>query len=479
MIKTKNAIDFNILLQIANWVILILLWYSYVRNGDGLYVNFNTVLLGTVLSVQIGIFLFFERKKRDPFVLLLCLQMTIYFLLRIVTLITYEFSNVFKRFPFTAENLNHALIFILVANLVFYGGLTINSLRPSIFTKSLKAVPVKTHLVIVLIAIGYFITFYQKIGLGFLERIMVLAQSLFVNLGTMMFMTIVFLLLFKDRIDSRAKKIIFFGIVAMVILNTLTGSRAAILIVINYIIFTLLAIYDHIKVEKKYLVLGGVLLPIMIVIFALSTFLRPRLENRGAIGNDTFEVIKEFDIKEVVVEGSDVVLMGVFDRIGFLDYCAETMSNSDEYAGIFHPWYYFKSIVDNVLTPGFNVFDVPRAANATTFVYNQMGTPTISKAAESYQSDQFTLYGEFYALFGKWFSLIPIFFVGFFFKSVYLNLSQNNIYLFYLKRALILFVFYSTLNSFGLDWILLDALAIFFTYSIFKGFFRFKQLNNT
>lgn len=477
MTQNKKAIDLNVLLNIANLAILVLIWYSYLKNGDGLYVDLNTILLGTVLSIQIGAFLFFEKKRRDPFVLLLCLQMTVYFLFRIVTLINYEFSNVFTRFPFAAEDLNHALIFILVANLVFYGGLTINKLRPNIFAKSLGIKPVKTDLVILLIAIGYFITFYQKIGLGFLERIMVLIQSLFVNLGTMMFMAIVFLLLFKDRIDSRAKKIIFFGIVFMVIINTLTGSRGAILTIVNYIIFALLAIYDYIKVEKKYLVLGSALLPIMIIIFALSTFLRPRLENRGAIGNDTFEVIKEFNLKEVATEGSDLVLMRVFDRIGFLDYCAETIANSDKYSGIFNPSYYFKSIVDNVLTPGFNVFDVPRAANSTTFIYNDMGTPTMAKVAESYQSDQFTLYGEFYALFGKWFALIPIFFLGFCFKSVYLNLSQSNIYLFYLKRALILFIFYSTLNSFGLDWILLDVLAIIFTYSIFKGFFKFKQLN--
>ena len=105
-----------------------------------------------------------------------------------------------------------------------------------------------------------------------------------------------------------------------------------------------------------------------------------------------------------------------------------------------------------------------------------MGSPSLAKVPDAYQSDQFTLYGEFYALFGKWFSLVPIFFTGFLFKRLYLKINQSNIYFFYLKRALVLFVYYSTLNSFGLDWILLDSVAIFFTYQIFKSFFRVKNL---
>ncbi|RWX02395.1 hypothetical protein [Flavobacterium cerinum] len=477
MIQSIKAIDLNKILKVTSFGLLILLWYSYSKHGDGLYVDLTTVLLGTALSIQIVTFLFFERKRRDPFVLLLCLQMTVYFLLRIVTLLNYEFSNVFTRFPFTANDLNHALVFILVANQVFYFGLTINGLRPNILSATLTIRPVKTYLVVVFIGIGYFFAFYQKVGLGFLEGIMGMVQSLFVNLGTMLFMAIVFLILFKGRIDSKTKRIVFAGILLMVLIQTLTGSRSAILSIVNYLIFASLAIHDCIKVEKKYLVLGSILLPIMIIIFALSTFLRPRLENRETIGSETFEVMKEFDVNEVVVEGSDLVLMGVFDRIGFLDYCAETISNSDKYSGIFNPWYYFKSIVDNILTPGFTVFDTPRVSNATTFVYNERGTPSLARVGEGYQSDEFTMFGEFYALFGKWFSLIPIFFTGYFFKSIYLNINQSNIYLFYLKRALILFVFYSTLNSFGLDWVLLDVVAIFFTYKIFKRFFKFQHID--
>jgi len=474
----SKTFDLNQILKISNLGILFLLWYSYNKNGDGLYVNYYTVILGTILSGQIGVFLFFERRKRDPFVLLLCLQMTIYFLLRILTLLNYEFSNVFLRFPFGAADLNYALEFIVVANFVFYFGLTLNGLNVSLIYETLKIKPVQTHYVVALIIIGYFFAFYQSIGLGFLEGVMGMVLSLFVNIGTILFMAIVYLILFKNRISFKTKIIVFFGILLMILIQTLTGSRSAFLGVINFLIFAFLAINDSLKVEKKYIVLGSILLPIMILIFAVSTFLRPRLENREKIGNETIEVLKEFDIKEIVIEGHNFVLAGVFDRIGFLDFCSETISNSDKYSEIFNPWYYFQSIVDNILTPGFTVFDKPKVSNATNFIYNQIGKPSLSKVSEAYQSDQFTLYGEFYALFGQWFSLIPIFFVAYFFKSFYFSIDKNEIFFFFLKRAITLFVYYSTLNSFGLDWILLDVVGIFFTYKIFKSFFRFEHFSS-
>lgn len=476
MFQNSNLIDFNKILKITNVIVLIFLWHSYFNNPQSEYVNLRTVLLASALSFQIAFFLLFEARKRDPFVLLLCLQMTVYFLFRVVTLINYEFSYVFLRYPFSAKELNYALFFILIANTVFYIGLTINSLRFNKINSILDIKPVKPYLLIVVILIGYFFSFYQKLGLASLEILFGMILSLFINLGTILFMVIVFLLLFKAKINNKVRIISIIAIALMVILQTLTGSRSAILGLINYLIFALLAIHDHVKVKTKYLILGSFLLPIMLGIFAITTFLRPRLENRAVIGSETFSVLKEFDFQGTVSEGSNLVLAGVFDRIGFLDYCAETISNADQYSQIFNPVYYFKSIVDNILTPGFTVFDTPRVSNATTFVYNNIGVPSLSKVNEAYQSDEFTLYGEFYALFGKWFSLIPIFFLGFFFKSIYLNLNQNNIYQFYLKRALILFVFYGTLNSFGLDWILLDVVAIFFTYQIFKRFFKFKEI---
>ena len=65
MSKSLRDIDLNKILKVSNLGILVLLWYSYYKNGESLYVNLNTILLGTVLSLQIGIFLFLVTATKS------------------------------------------------------------------------------------------------------------------------------------------------------------------------------------------------------------------------------------------------------------------------------------------------------------------------------------------------------------------------------------------------------------------------------
>ena len=41
-------------------------------------------------------------------------------------------------------------------------------------------------------------------------------------------------------------------------------------------------------------------------------------------------------------------------------------------------------------------------------------------------------------------------------------------------RALVLYVFYLCLNSFGMDWIIGDLIGIFITTSLFKNFYKME-----
>jgi hypothetical protein len=215
----------------------------------------------------------------------------------------------------------------------------------------------------------------------------------------------------------------------------------------------------------------------MVSFFLIATFLRPRLqENRTVIGKDTFEVLSDFNIIEIIKEDTYLLLSPIFDRIGFLDYTAETIANSEKYKSILSIQYFLKSITDNVVTPGFDVFDVPLESNAMKFIYlPEFGTPLKSKVTpESYQSDEFTFYGEFYVMFGKWFSLIPIFFIGFIIKRIYFKITDKYEYFAIFKRGIVIAIFYTLLNSFGIDWLLLDLFGFIFTYKIFKFFFKFR-----
>ena len=291
MIKKTKLIDLNTILKILNLSLLSVLCYSYFKNESTLYVNSLTLILGILLSLEIALFLFLEKRRRDPFVLLLCLQMVIYFLFRIVTLYKYSFSVVFLRYPFSVNDLNYSLVFILIANIAFYLGLSIKNLKQKPQDEILKFLPRKGTVVLLPLMIGYFFSFYKQIGLGSLSGIIDVLNGTFLNIAIIIFMILIYFFLFQKNLNQTIKKIISFGVLFFVIMQTMIGSRSAILTALNFIIFSILAVNDFVVVKRKYLLFGLFLAPVMILFFAVSTFLRPRVENRGVISSETVEVL--------------------------------------------------------------------------------------------------------------------------------------------------------------------------------------------
>jgi hypothetical protein len=206
----------------------------------------------------------------------------------------------------------------------------------------------------------------------------------------------------------------------------------------------------------------------------LATFLRTRLEKQSEINYETLSVLREFDLKEIVLSNPETVLIPIFDRIGYLDYCAELIAHDKIYSPIFSYEYYAKSFIDNILTPGFDIYGIPKVSNSQRFIYNNQGLPTKEKVDETYHSDEFTFYGESYVLYGKWFSLIPIFFIAFLFKRIYVKLNDKNIFHLCVKRSIILMIFYYFMNSYGLDWVTALTIGFVSTYFLFRWAFKFR-----
>jgi len=128
--------------------------------------------------------------------------------------------------------------------------------------------------------------------------------------------------------------------------------------------------------------------------------------------------------------------------------------------------------MDNVLSPGFDIFDQPKISNALVFVYGSRGgSPSKATIAEEYRSDQLGLYGELYALFG--YASIPLFFgLGFLLKRTYLRLKGKTPFDVTLKRVIMLTVFGWMVNSYGFDWILLDILLLGASMLLYRYFFQ-------
>ena len=132
------------------------------------------------------------------------------------------------------------------------------------------------------------------------------------------------------------------------------------------------------------------------------------------------------------------------------------ITNRDKYRVVINPVYYFESVVDNIVTPGFDVFDAPRAANNTISIYNNFPLLKKSDVDTFYQSDMLTIYGENYVLFGNLGAILACFLMGFFSKLMFESINMANDLWYYSSRALFFKLYVLSLWSFGLDWQLGD-----------------------
>ena len=472
--ESKGKIDLNIILRGVIFATFIFIWVSFYKNGKNEYFDSNTALLGSLFAAELYIFLVFEKKRRDPFLIILCFQSTFYFLFRILTLSIYPFSGAFKRFPFTSTDLNYTLVYILFANFALFMGFYLNKVKALENGLVQKMQPKKRYKVFLIFSFGLIMSFPSSIGLTALQWTLGLIASLFVDVYIIMLMIIIYLMMFKDKIGVRYKIILNVSLLVYVVIATLVGSRGAILIIIYFMLFSILSIHRTVYVKKSILILSVIIAPLLIIVFTVSTYLRPRLENRAKVGAETINVLKEFELKETILNNSELVFSDVFNRIGYLDFGAELIAHKQVYEPIFTFKYYGMSFVDNIFTPGFDVFDTPKISNAQKFIYSSEGTPKKSKVDEAYQSDEFTIYGEFYIAFGKWVSLIFMFLLAFLLKRIYVKLSGKNLFELCIKRSIVLMVFYYFIQSYGIDWIASITLGFVVTFFIFKRFFVFS-----
>jgi len=151
------------------------------------------------------------------------------------------------------------------------------------------------------------------------------------------------------------------------------------------------------------------------------------------------------------------------------------MAHKKNYESIFTFSNYYKSIIDNVLTPGFDIYDIPKASLSLIFKYKplfqeDMITKSFITHRAIYNSDQITLYAEAKALFG-WYSLFFLYLFACLLSWIYFKKGNNSNELSsMLIRGLTLLFFVRLFNSFGFDWTLAELLPYFFISSIFLFF---------
>jgi hypothetical protein len=301
------------------------------------------------------------------------------------------------------------------------------------------------------------------------------ALVIFLSQNIVLLMAMAYYFFFKKSLTRSAAVAMTVLIVVEIVAHTLAGSRGVIVGIIQNVLVATLAISGCVEFSRRTVLWAIAAMPLLVILlagaFAISTYNRANRDSGASLDvGRAVELAGESTSDFSDNTALDILIPAIAARVGFFDYSAEIIAHRAEYSSVINFAAYGRSIVDNVLTPGFDVYDQPKISNAMQFVYLGLGPPSKQMVMESYQSDQLGIYGEFYALFA-YFALPFMFLVAYSFKRIYVGLTGASPFNLVMKRVVVLFVFIRMIDSFGVDWTILETLPLVAAVYIYRSFF--------
>lgn len=472
----KTSRDLSTWLQAANLLIVFVSIGLYFVFGPNVYVDFYTILLVPVFGLANILILHFEKKSRDPFLVLLAFVSTFFYLTRVATLLYDPWSQALARYPFGAGDLNRALLFILAANLSIALGLMAAKKVPLAAPESGDGYRCGSPAaVIALFLCSLCVNYFLIPWAGSSWKVLGYAGSILLNTGVVLLLTIIYLALNFRSLSAAYRSLLLALFPVFILLSMLQGSRSSFLSLLVLALCSSLALKGSLKLGRKTLLTAALLFPLALFSFFVSTYLRKAEYTPGTrITAERVLSLRTFSTG-ADEKGGEPLFRLFLDRVGYLSYAADIIAGRERYRVVIAPSYYAKSFVDNVITPGFNVFDVPKAANALRFVYLGLKPhPTHADILREYHSDMLTVYGEYYVLFRGYAALFFLFGTAYLFKRCYLAVSVKNRFLHYAYSAVILLLFHNWLNSYGLDWMAMEIISYLVPVLVLGGFYARK-----
>lgn len=479
----RTGVDLRVILVIVNILMAIGSVAAYLFYGENQYVDLTTIGLGLVLCLETHGVLQLEKKRRDPFLIVLAFVMIFFYSLRVITLTWFPYSVVFQRYEFGAADLNYGLLFIIVANLFLCAGLVVASRKyeREIIVAGWEPRSPKRVLGLLCFMIVFFYTndaYWTADSVprffNFLRRIL--------DVNVIISFAFLYLLLFRKTMSRWVFAAICAAIVAEGALHLLAGSRSVILVIVLNLMLTALAVYGRIVFPRKLVRVGIAGFPAIVVVliisFSIATLIRQSRDAEGGVNLATaVRVASEWPASDLTDTDFEKLLPPLFDRIGYLDYASEIIAHRQKYESLTSVSTYLKSLIDNLLTPGFDIWDQPKVSNAMRFIYQDDGVPEKSRVSEAYQSDQLCLYGDMYGLLA--YGSLPLFFlIGYGFKRVFTAISTVSPFKSGVIRLVVLMAFLMLLNSYGLDWVIIDVVILLASIPIWMFFFASRRTSN-
>ncbi|MCX5783463.1 MAG: hypothetical protein NTW04_03365 [Elusimicrobia bacterium] len=457
----KKDFDLNYILTALNGFLAAASVFCFFVLGGGKYIDGASLALGLVLFLENHLILSYEAKKRNPLVLMFAFASVLFYAGRIPTLMIFSYSIPSEFNIFSHGGMHSTILFMIFANAAIFLGLYFKQKqRPVAAVESIHPSYPETALLCIsagiiyglskMVLLGKEYSFFNMAS-GYLG--IVLNPDILVS-----FTAIITIIGWKQFSKAQIYAVFFLGFI-FVCMQTLSGSRAGILTVALSVLYALLAVRGTIELSRKVILAAVVIAPISFILFFAGTYVRYVYKYYGH-----FEVAWNANWFNKSTKLEDI-----FNRLGYLDSTADIISNKKLYSCVINPSYYAKSVVDNVLTPGGMVFNAPRVSHALQYLYYGKPIPGIMGVNKDYRSDVLTIYGEYYVLMGPVLAVFFIFAVSWVLCRLYFAASFSEPAVEALYRVIVLMLFYSWINSFGSDWVLLDFISQFIFLAVFMA----------
>ena len=476
--KKMKTIKINHLLQFFNLLVACLIFSGFFRDElvGHLFINKLTLILGLFLCLQVHITLRFKSSNQVPFITIMAFVLIFFFSFRIFTLLLYPIQPVFQKYTYEPYDSNFALIYILLANCFIYTGFYFVKLKDSLEIITEDYIPSIPRLALIV----FFITlifglFIQNTLPGAIKYISNLIFNNFFTPNKILIVFTTYIIVFRKHLPLMYMRIVFLCALLLVILQTLSFSRSGFLTLLEILLIVISSLLPNLKFSRKIMSLVVLLIPVIfssvLFIYSVSTLSRHLSSNQVVTLSQRIKIAKISSDFIKSAPTSNPIFGKALSRAGYFDFSAELIANKDKYSKIFKIETYFKSIIDNIFTPGFNIFDQPFLSNSLKYVYSGNRDPSKISETSGYHTDQFGIYGEMYNLFG-YFSFILFYFMSWSIKKAYVYKGALNPLELGIKKIFLLIIFHKALNSFGFDWLLFDSIIYLVSFYAITKLFR-------
>ena len=152
----------------------------------------------------------YEKRRRDPFILIMLAVTTLFYTTRILSLLYDPWSLVLMRYPFEASDLNYSIVFIAAANIsIFFGLRTAGADTPIKKFTDAAFKPGKIGRVVLIFIATIFTNYFFIQGIESLGRLTSFIAGVFIFTYAILLMTMVFLVVNYDALSRINKKALF------------------------------------------------------------------------------------------------------------------------------------------------------------------------------------------------------------------------------------------------------------------------------